>query len=196
MIENFGFDPKAAALLQIPSGTIAIISVLIATFLAGRFDQRGINVITLLVVGALGGALMAFLPGSAKIGKLIGNYLTNCIGAALPLIYSWVAANFAGHTKKVTMNAILLMSFCGGNIIGPLTFREKDTPDFIPAKITIMITCAFAGAMTVVLREYYAWENRKREHAVIGDESSQPGGTNLGFLDLTDKMNRKFRYRL
>ena len=32
----------------------------------------------------------------------IGNYLTNCIGAGLPLLYSWVAANYAGHTKKVS----------------------------------------------------------------------------------------------
>jgi hypothetical protein len=28
---------------------------------------------------------------------------------ATPVLYSWVAANFAGHTKKVTMNALLLM---------------------------------------------------------------------------------------
>jgi hypothetical protein len=30
----------------------------------------------------------------------------------LPCAYSFSAANQGGHTKKVTMNAILLMSFC------------------------------------------------------------------------------------
>ena len=44
---------------------------------------------------------MAFLPEDKKTGKLMGNYLTNCIGSSLPLLYSWVAANYAGHTKKV-----------------------------------------------------------------------------------------------
>jgi len=69
--------------------------------LAGRYNQRGIQLVALLVPGILGGALMAFLPANDKAGKLIGNYLTNAIGSTLPLLYSWVAANYAGHTKKV-----------------------------------------------------------------------------------------------
>ena len=63
--------------------------------------MRGFQVIALLLPGILGGCLMAFLDN--KTGKLIGNYLTNTIGASLPLLYSWVAANYAGHTKKVSL---------------------------------------------------------------------------------------------
>jgi len=96
---------------------------------------------------------MAFLPSKAKAGKLIGNYMTNTIGASLPLVYSLAAANFAGHTKKITINAILLMSFCVGNIIGPLTFQPdgKNPPEYIPAKIAIMATGAVAVATVLVL---------------------------------------------
>lgn len=191
LIKSFGFDSKTTALLQLPSGVVSIISILTATYLAGRFNQRGLNVVTLLIPGMLGGCLMAFLPGESKAGKLIGNYLTNCIGASLPLLYSWVAANYAGHTKKVTMNAILLMSFCLGNIIGPLTFRQEDQPDFIPAKITIIVTCAFAAVMALVLRAYYIWVNKKRGREVDHDHVE-----NEEFLDLTDWENRRFRYRL
>jgi len=192
LIKSFGFDSKTTALLQLPSGCVSIISILIATYLAGRFDQRGLNVVSLLIPGALGGCLMAFLPGESKAGKLIGNYLTNCIGSSLPLLYSWVAANIAGHTKKVTMNAILLMSFCLGNIIGPLTFRQQDQPDFIPAKITIIVTCGFAAGMALVLRAYYTWENKRRDR-----EAETTGHVaNEEFLDLTDRENKRFRYRL
>ncbi|RYO25139.1 Thiamine pathway transporter [Alternaria tenuissima] len=191
LIKSFGFNPKTTALLQLPSGAVSIISILIATYLAGRFNQRALNVVSLLVPGALGGCLMAFLPGESKAGKLIGNYLTNCIGASLPLLYSWVSANIAGHTKKVTMNAILLMSFCLGNIIGPLTFRQDDAPDFVPAKITIVVTCAFAAAMALVLRAYYMWENKKRDKEDDGRHME-----NEEFLDLTDRENRRFRYKL
>lgn len=190
LIKSFGFAPKTTALLQLPSGAVSIISILIATYLAGRFDQRGLNVVTLLVPGAIGGALMAFLPGENKVGKLIGIYLTNCIGASLPLLYSWVAANIAGHTKKVTMNAILLMSFCLGNIIGPLTFRQADAPNFTPAKITIIVTCAFAAVMAIVLRVYYIWENKRRDRVAEGHVMNEE------FLDLTDHENKRFRYRL
>ena len=101
LIKGFGYNSKETALLQIPGGVCSVVSILIATYLAGRFDQRGLNIVTLLIPGILGGALMAFLPEENKAGKLIGNYLTNCIGASLPLLYSWVGANYAGHTKKV-----------------------------------------------------------------------------------------------
>ena len=101
LIKGFGYNSKETSLLQIPGGVCSVISILIATYLAGRFDQRGLNIVTLLLPGILGGALMAFMPEDNKAAKLIGNYLTNCIGASLPLLYSWVGANYAGHTKKV-----------------------------------------------------------------------------------------------
>ena len=41
---EFGFSSEETALLQIPSGVIAIIAILTATFLAGRYNQRGIQV--------------------------------------------------------------------------------------------------------------------------------------------------------
>ena len=104
IIRGFGYDSKTTALLQLPSGAVSIVSVLIATWLAGRFEQRGLNVVALLLPGILGGCLLAFLPNTDKykIGLLIGNYLTNCIGATIPLVYSWVGANYSGHTKKVS----------------------------------------------------------------------------------------------
>lgn len=148
-------------------------------------------IVALLIPGCIGGCLMAFLPNGYKAGKLIGNYMTNCIGAALPVMYSWVAANFAGHTKKVTMNAVLLMSFCLGNIIGPETFRSKDAPDYVPAKIAIVVTTLIAIALTLVLRTMYALENRRRDRNSIGTRHR----VNQEFLDLTDRENGEFRVR-
>ncbi|KAK4985120.1 hypothetical protein LTR50_006180 [Elasticomyces elasticus] len=194
IIKGFGYNSFNTALLQIPSGGVSIVAILIATYLAGRFNQRGLNIITLLIPGIVGAALMAFLPANDKAGKLIGNYLTNAIGATLPLNYSWVAANYAGHTKKITMNAILLMSFCLGNIIGPLTFRKNDAPNYIPAKITIIVTCTAAIAFSLMLRAYYVWENKRRDRLV--EESGVRHKTDVEFSDVTDRENREFRYRL
>lgn len=113
IIKGFGYTSEETALLSIPSGVIAIISVLSATYLAGIFNVRGWIIIAYsLVGGVLGGSLLAFAPDDNKGAKLAGNYLTNVIGSSLPLLYSYAGANYAGHTKKVTMNAILLMSFC------------------------------------------------------------------------------------
>ena len=148
-------------------------------------------VVALLTPGLIGGCLMAFLPAHAKAGKLIGNYMTNCIGAALPLNYAWVAANYAGHTKKITMNAVLLMSFCLGNIIGPETFQTKDAPDYIPAKIALVVTTLIAIVLAIILRTMYAFENKRRDRNAIGLQHR----TNQEFLDLTDRENGEFRVR-
>jgi sugar phosphate permease len=212
IIKGFGYDSKKTALLQIPSGGVAIVAILSATYLAGRYNQRGIQIVALLVPGILGGALMAFLPENDKAGKLIGNYLTNAIGSTLPLLYSWVAANYAGHTKKVstgrligvfiilticvqvTMNAILLMSFCLGNIIGPLSFTPASAPNYIPAKITIIVTCAFAAIVTIILQFYYISVNKHRDQLVNVGELGHT--KDVEFSDETDRQNKEFRYRL
>lgn len=86
----------------------------------------------------------------------------------------------------------LIESYPGlGNIIGPLTFRGKDGPDYIPAKIAIVVTSAFACCMTAVLMTYYAYENRRRDKLISGVVHQE----NSEFLDLTDKENLEFRVR-
>lgn len=92
------------------------------------------------------------------------------------------------------MNAVLLISFCLGNIIGPLTFTEESAPDFIPAKITIIVTCAVAVVLAFMLRAYYMWENKRRDklvgQGVLGHQAD------IEFADLTDRKNKEFRYKL
>jgi cyanate permease len=112
IIRGFGYDSKMTALLQLPSGAVSIVSVLVATYLAGRWQQRGLNIVFQLLPGILGGCLLAFLPNNDKykVGLLIGNYLTNCIGTNIPLLYSWAGANYAGHTKKVSTQFVFLAS--------------------------------------------------------------------------------------
>lgn len=192
IIENIGFTTKETELLNIPNGAVSIIAILSFTSLAARFDQRCLCVISALTCGLLGGCLLAFSPKDMKAAQLAGNYLTQITGSALPLMYSLAGANVAGHTKKVTMNAILLMSFCLGNILGPLTFRTQDEPDYVPAKIAIVVTTAVAIVFAVLLRGYYVWENGRRDgrcEGVVHQENSE-------FLDLTDGENREFRVSL
>jgi sugar phosphate permease len=51
IIKEFGYTSKETALLQIPSGAVSIVSILTATYMAGRFNQRGVNIIVLLIPG-------------------------------------------------------------------------------------------------------------------------------------------------
>lgn len=194
LIRGFGFSSKTTALLSLPSGAFGCIAVLSASLLAGKYDQRGWNIVSLMVPSILGACLMSFLPDENRVGKLIGVYMINCTLAVLTLLYSWVAANYAGHTKKVTMNAVLLMSFCLGNIIGPLTFQDADAPGFLPAKIAIIATCACTVLLTLCLRFYYVKVNANRDALI--DEGVVERKEDSWLLDMTDRENKEFRYRV
>ncbi|KAJ5181460.1 hypothetical protein N7449_011607 [Penicillium cf. viridicatum] len=192
IIKNFGFTTKETELLNIPNGAVSIVSILTTSYFAGRYNQRCLCVVVSLACGLLGGCLLAFSPKDMKGAQLAGNYLTQVTGSALPIMYSLAGANVAGHTKKVSMNAILLMSFCLGNILGPLTFRTEDEPDYIPAKIAIVVTISVAIVFTIGLRTYYVLENRRRDKNREGEVHQE----NSEFLDMTDRENREFRYKL
>lgn len=113
IIKSFGFTSKVTSLMSIPSGVVQCIGIICGSWFAGKFNMRGPFIVILLGLGFLGSCLLAFLPLDGHVaGKMLGNYLASFIGASLPLMYSYSAANYAGHTKKVTMNAIMLISFC------------------------------------------------------------------------------------
>ncbi|GIJ82723.1 hypothetical protein Asppvi_001234 [Aspergillus pseudoviridinutans] len=100
IIKSFGYTTKESELLAIPGGVVSLSSILTGTYLAGRFDQRCLSVIGILACGLLGGCLMAFSHDGMKADELAGNYLANCVGIALPLMYSITGANVAGQPRK------------------------------------------------------------------------------------------------
>jgi len=89
-----------------------------------------------------------------------------CIHAAI----AWNASNIAGHTKKVTANALTFVvlalgsltqsSFAhimpanhiSGNILGIQTFQAKQALGYIGGKISIMVTLLFTILVLVAMR--------------------------------------------
>lgn len=91
------------------------------------------------------------------------------------------------------MNALLLIAFCIGNIIGPLTFTGESAPDYIPAKVTIIVTCAVAGGLSACLMLYYKWENKRRDKLI--ESGGLAHRRDVEFADITDGLNKEFRYQ-
>lgn len=92
------------------------------------------------------------------------------------------------------MNATLLISFCLGNIIGPLTFTDSSAPEYLPAKIAIIVTCALTICLTLALRSYYMWENKRRSNLFAKGELDHI--VDVEFSDRTDRENLEFKYSL
>ena len=75
--------------------------------------------------------------------------------------------------------------------------QMKRNPEYIPAKMTIVVVLSFSALLAVALDLAYMHENRRRDRraADLGDGSSDLP-SNYEFLDLTDKENPNFRYVL
>ncbi|QEL59910.1 hypothetical protein CJJ09_001997 [Candidozyma auris] len=105
------------------------------------------------------------------------------------------ASNVAGHTKKVTVNAIFLIGYCVGNLIGPQTFMDKQAPEYNGAKIAMVVSGCAATVIMIVIWIIMAAENKRRD-ARAADYSEFEHIENHEFADLTDMENPLFRYTI
>jgi len=69
----------------------------------------------------------------------------------------------SGHTKRVTVNAVVLIAYSVGNAAGPFIWQEQYRPrNKVP--FAIITACSAASAFTLfVTRQYLAYQNKKRD---------------------------------
>lgn len=194
LIRNLGYDPKRAALMNMPSGAVSIFFTLFVGFGIRMKSHRWAWIIACICPAILGGALMSFLPDDNRSGILAGIYLVNAVVAPLTVFYAWTAANFAGATKRAFAVAIVSGSFSIGNIIGPQTFQARDAPEYRPAKLAVMGTQSGCALTTILLVLYYVWMNKKRNSAPADAEAEDSYMSPEVWAQMTDRENKKFRY--
>ncbi|TKX19069.1 MFS transporter-like protein 161 [Elsinoe australis] len=170
LISGFGYGPRHAALLNTPSGLVAVIAIMGSAWGFQKIQSRGFWLIVVCIPGMIGGGLMSFLPKTQRGALLAGIYLVNSIPATVTLNLAWASSNFAG------------------------TFQAKDAPDFIPAKLTLMIVLAAAIVLVGVLLLYYRFENARRDRLygkpAVRVQDMDPDT----WANITDKQNTEFRY--
>ncbi len=144
------------------------------------------------------GLMIGLDPGGKpanKAGLLAASFLSGTFGAAFMLLLAWNASNIAGHSKKVTSNALTLIAFCVGNILGTQTFQQKQAPGYI-GKISIIATLGALCFVIVALRLYNDHLNRKNRKILAGmsEEEKVQMREKMAFADQTDRHNVFFVY--
>jgi MFS family permease len=105
LIANFGYKPKMAALLNMPSGVVSIIACISCTFIVARGYPRWAGIMIAASLASLGALLLVVLPASNQVGLLVGVYLVNAGPGAFTLVLSTTASNYRGYTRKVCFEA-------------------------------------------------------------------------------------------
>ena len=169
---TFGYTSQQALIYNTPSGAIGVVVVLLTGYLSDKWRDRSVVMFICIIPTIIAAALMIGLdPGGIptnKAGLLAASFLSGTFGAAFMLLLAWNASNLAGHSKKVTANALTLISFCVGNILGTQTFQQTQAPGYISGKISIIATLSALCFVIVAMRLYNDHLNRKNRKILAG----------------------------
>ncbi|KAI5900471.1 MFS general substrate transporter [Schizophyllum commune H4-8] len=209
IVASFGFTTLQTTLLGCVDGLVEIVTIWTGVTIAAKIPNSRAYVGSIyLIPNILGVFLINFLPWSNKVGLLFSVWITGVGTTGFVLALGWIGAVTAGHTKKVTTNAMVLSAYCIGNAAGPFMWEERYKPrNHIP---WIIIGICYACCIVIMLsiRLLLSRENKRRDleprdttyddvyiERVIDGKVMQVK-VEKEFLDLTDKQNREYRYVL
>lgn len=141
------------------------------------------------LAGVLG---LRLISQSNSYGRLACLWISFSYTASWTLSMSVATANTAGHTKKITTNAILLIGYCLGNFVGPFFFKTEQAPLY-PLGVAMMFFCIAVQVASLVGIWVLLWarnKSRKEEHRPGNEEQSWE----RGLRDETDLQNKYFKY--
>jgi len=203
IVKNFGYTTKQTLILSTPSGLIGIITTVVVGWYSDKKGERMLPIVYILIPTLAGAALLVGLNGSDQKGVLLfATYIIGTYGSSLSQIYAYNASNTSGHTKKVTVNAITLATFCVANIVGTETFLPKDAPNYTPGKISILVLLSAECFLCLFMRWYNLHLNKKKQAGLAElkrvngwtDKDVERERQRHAFVDMTDKQNPYFVY--
>lgn len=185
--KTFGFSSKVSSLLQMPVGAAMIIAILGGTYTCSKIGKRTIVFMIMCLPGIAGYVILLENPN--RIANLISIYMIMGSTGVIALLYSWNSANTAGHTKKIARNAMTMIAFSIGSLIGPQLFRADEAPEYRTAKAVLIATSVISVPLAGLVGYISKKENERRDK--MGPVTLPP---NYEFRDLTDIENPNFRY--
>ncbi|KAF8212762.1 MFS general substrate transporter [Mycena galopus ATCC 62051] len=210
IVSSFGFTTLQTTLLGCVTGVVEIVTIYTGVTIAARTDSRAWVSFVYFIPNLLGTILVNVLPWSDKVGLLFSVWITGVGTTSFVLALSWVSAVTAGHTKRVTTNAIMLGAYCIGNAAGPFMWQARYKPRNHVPWIVIGVCYACCMFIFLAIRYLLIAENKRRDAEPVGNDvydevyverlASDGSGrmekvkVDKEFLDLTDRQNRDFRY--
>ncbi|KAE8364618.1 major facilitator superfamily domain-containing protein [Aspergillus caelatus] len=192
IINSFGFSTLHSLLLVIPSGFYGGTMMLLMPYLSYKFTAKNIRswlVIGCQLVTMVASLLLLLLPLKETGGLLFACYILPTMGAGYAVLMGLQIANIAGYTKRSLSSSGLYIGYCLGNFVGPLCFREQDSPRYVPGFIVTVATTFIAAVLVLIYRMVCLWDNRRRDATGVLE-----GFEHAYEDDLTDKTNPQFRY--
>ncbi|KAH8647818.1 major facilitator superfamily transporter allantoate, partial [Xylariales sp. PMI_506] len=199
IIKGFGYSTYDAVLLTIPSACVmAVTMISVSSFLSSRWGEgkRLFTIMVCYVPGVLATALLYSISvGPATKGVLLfAVYIVSCVASCGGIMYSLLASNVAGYSKKVVTGTIFFGAYCLSNIISPQVFLTREAPRY-PTAIAVCLAM-FSGNIIIfgTLYVLYRRDNKQRDmdaaaNGAADAEIDEDMELVNAFSDLTDRQN-------
>ncbi|KAJ4264216.1 hypothetical protein NW762_005410 [Fusarium torreyae] len=193
IIKGAGFSTLDTTLYQMPSGGVQLVACVLACWGASTFKNSRILIMLLALVPFLAGVLgLKLLPQKDSYGRLACLWVSFSYTASWTLSMSVATANTAGHTKKITTNALLLIGYCLGNFVGPFFFKSNQEPRY-GLGVGMMFCCIAIQVASLVGIWILLWM-RNRSRRELHTSENRQRAWEMGLLDKTDLENKYFEY--
>ncbi|KAL6232914.1 hypothetical protein BDW75DRAFT_232414 [Aspergillus navahoensis] len=193
ILEDMGFESINAQGLTAPPFFVSFILSILTTWLADRFQQRGLTIVFFSLVGAVGYVLLAACTTVAV--RYFGVFLAAsgvfpCIANILP----WVLNNQGSDTRRGM--GIVILNIIGqcGPFLGTNVFPTSDGPRYIRGQSICAAFMFFNAVLALSLRFLLSWEN-KRLDKKYGPQS-QPATPQKGQAIGEENYGYSFRYNM
>lgn len=154
LIEGFGFSGVQTVLLQMPTGGFVAVLEPILGYFATKYSNAIIWVMLVgyipNVAGLFGILFIERNPGN-KWNLLGCTWLQFIFGVTNLLSWTLTASNFAGHSKKSVVNALVFAFFGVGNLIGPHFFFPRQAPVYHSAIVGLLVCFGISVSLVDVL---------------------------------------------
>lgn len=199
VIATFDVGTLGTQYLQIPGGAVQFLALLFGGWVCSRYpDKRCITMTLANTICIVGSGLLVGLPISNRWGRMVGLWLCYFQGLGFSMSLTMVSSNVAGTTKKQITAGTLFVGYCVGNIIGPQTFKESESPGYRSAYIAMLVGYCVKLVMVLVLYAYMWSVNKRRDRDAVGREMEreEKEAIERGMRDVTELDNPGFRYSL
>ncbi|KUJ17511.1 MFS general substrate transporter [Mollisia scopiformis] len=160
IITEMGFSAIHAQGLSAPPYFIAVIFVLISTYFADRYGQRGIVICISALIGAAGYIVQATTTVTAI--RYFGVYLAaSGIYSAIINVIPWMINNHGTDTKRGA--GLVIMGLVGqcGPVLGTRIYPANDEPYYRMGMWTCASFMILVAVLSIALRTVLKWENSK-----------------------------------
>ncbi len=190
--DSLGYGSKKSLLMRMPGGAVETVGLVLFALLINKWPYHIFLSSFITAVVIAGSCMLAFSTNSKA--QLAGLYIYSLSPIGMICFLSFFGANTLGYTKKITSQALLLIAYATGNLVGPQTFRSTEAPGYHSAKIAIVV--CYIISLFCLIGTFFVnyWDNKKRDKIENSSSFEMPNIENIEYADLTEREMPGFRY--